>query len=271
MSVAAAARPHVARGPRIALAQYVALSWRAILSIVRQPGSLIPSLTFPLLFMALSASAFARTTSLPGFPEVESFLQFLIATTVVQGALFSSVASGAAMATDIEGGFFERLVASPVARTSILVGRLMGSAFTGFVQAWLYLAVASLFGLTVEGGFVAMVMVAIIGATVAAGVGSIATTLALRTGSAEAVQGSFPLLFSLMFVSSAFFPRTLMNGWFQDVASINPISHLIEGVRTQVITGLDFGEYLVSLAIALAIVAFGVMTSTFALSRRLAA
>ena len=267
MSVAAPVR-HAPRAG-VALSQYVALSQRAILSILRQPAAVIPSMLFPLLFMALSSAAFERSTSLPGFPEVDSFLQFLIATTVVQGALFSSVASGSAMATDIEGGFFERLVASPVARTSILVGRLMGSAFTGFVQAWLYLTIATIFGLTVEGGFVAMVMISIIGALVAAGVGSIAVTLALRTGSSEAVQGSFPLLFSLMFVSSAFFPRTLMNGWFQDVASVNPISHLIEGVRTQVISGLDFGAYLTSLAIALGILASGVALSTLALRKRL--
>ncbi len=68
--------------------QYLALSRRSIITTVRQPTSIIPSLIFPLFFMALSSAAFDRTTQLPGFPEVDSFMQFVIATTILQGTLF---------------------------------------------------------------------------------------------------------------------------------------------------------------------------------------
>lgn len=252
------------------LDQYLALSRRAIVNTLRQPAAVVPTVMFPLLFLAMSSAAFDRTTSLPGFPEVDSFLQFLIATTIVQAALFGSVAAGAAMATDIEGGFFDRLIASPVARTSILVGRLMGAATMAFMQAWLYFGIGTLFGLEVEGGLTAMMLISIAAATIAVGIGSIAVTLALHTGSAEAVQGSFPLLFSLMFVSSAFFPRTLMNGWFESVATFNPISYLIEGLRFQVITGLDLQEYLEALSVAAALLVVGLSLSSLALKKRLA-
>lgn len=254
-----------------AVAQYGALSRRAIVTTFRQPRYFIPALLFPLLFMAISSSAFERTTSIPGFPEADSFLQFLVSTTIIQGTLFSSIAAGTAMATDIENGFFERLIASPVARTSIIAGRVMGSFVFGFCQAWLYIAIASVFGMRPEGGALALLGISVVAAVFSAGVGSIASSFAIRTGSSEAVQGAFPLLFSLMFLSSGFFPRNLMNGWFQDAATLNPLSHMIEGLRYQIITAFDLGELGVSLAIAGGFFVLGVVLSLLSLRGRLAA
>jgi ABC-2 type transport system permease protein len=250
-------------------AQYAALSRRSITTTARQPTSIIPSMLFPLVFLAMSSAALNASTRLPGFPQVESFMQFVVATTITQGALFTSIAAGAAMGTDIEGGFFERLIASPVSRTSLLVGRVAGAATLGFFQAWLYFGVTSIFGLTVEGGIAGMLLVAIVAATVAAGFGSISVTIALRTGSTEAVQGTFPLLFVFLLLSSAFFPRNLMNGWFKAVAGANPLSHMIEGIRALVIDGLHLSKFLQAEAIAGAIFVAGIAAALVALRARL--
>lgn len=252
-----------------ALDQYVALSRRAIVTTFRQPTAIIPAMTFPLLFMALSSAAFERSTSLPGFPEVDSFLQFLVATSIVQGTLFGSVAAGTAMATDIENGFFERLIAAPSSRTSILVGRVMGAAVLAFLQAWVFMGVATIFGLSVESGLPGMFLVALSASVLGAGVGAIAMSFALRTGSAEAVQGSFPLLFAGLFLSGAFFPRDLMDGWFKTVAGYNPFTYLIEGLRTLVIEGLDLAQFGTAIGVAAAIFAVGMLLSRAALRRRL--
>ena len=232
---------------------------------------MVPSLLFPLLFLALTSSAFDRSTALPGFPRVESFLQFVVATTIVQGALFGSIAAGSDMATDIEDGFFDRLIASPVARTSILVGRVMGSMVFGFLQAWLFFGITSLFGLNVRGGLIGMAGISLVAALLAGGIGAVSVAFALRTGSAEAVRGAFPLLFSFLFLSSAFFPRDLMNGWFKSVASLNPLSYMIEGLRSQVITGLDAGGLATAAGVALGILVVGTSAAGLALRRRLAA
>ncbi|HWC13150.1 MAG TPA: ABC transporter permease [Actinomycetota bacterium] len=255
----------------VAVAQYGALSRRAIVTTFRQPRYFVPSLLFPLMFMALSSAAFQRTTNLPGFPETDSFLQFLVSTTIIQGALFSSISAGAAMATDIEDGFFERLVASPVARTSIIAGRVMSSVLFGFLQAWLYFGVAMLFGMRPAGGPLGLLGVTVVAAIFSGGVGSIASSFAIRTGSSEAVQGAFPLLFSLMFLSSGFFPRNLMHGWFKTAAGINPLSHMIEGLRYQVITAFDARELAGALGIAGGFFLLGVVMSLLALRRRLRA
>ncbi|HVM35135.1 MAG TPA: ABC transporter permease [Actinomycetota bacterium] len=252
------------------VAQYAALSRRAILNTFRQPAAIVPALLFPLLFLAMSAAAFERSTSLPGFPQVESFLQFVIAATIVQGALFGAVAAGADMATDIEGGFFERLIASPVARSSILVGRVMGAATLGFFQALLYFGVAIAFGLHVAGGLPAVFMVALTAAVLSAGIGSITVAFALRTGSTEAVQGAFPLVFVVLFISSAFFPRELMGGWFKSAATLNPISHMIEGLRFLVIEGLSGPHFFTAFGISTAVLGVGLALAGRALGGRLA-
>ncbi|MGH2818863.1 MAG: ABC transporter permease [Actinomycetota bacterium] len=252
----------------LTLSHYVALSRRSIVNVTRQPVQIVPALVFPLLFMSMSSAALQESTNLPGFPA-SSFMQFLFATTVVQGALFGSIAAGEDMATDIEGGFFERLISTPVTRTSILVGRVAGAMTVAFFQAWLFFGIVSLFGLELEGGIAGMLLLAIVASILAGGIGALTVSFALRTGSSEAVQGSFPLMFSLMFISSAFFPRELMEGWFHDVATINPFSHMIEGLRAQVISGLDFGEITKSLAVAGAIFAGGIAASAVALRKRL--
>lgn len=250
-------------------AQYLALSRRSILGTIRTPIAVVPSLTFPLLFLALNSAALDRATELPGFPPVESFLQFMFATTVIQGALFGAVTAGSSMATDIEGGFFERMIAAPTSRSSLLVGRVAGVALFALAQAWFFFAVASIFGLDFEGGLAGMLGLSVVASVVAAAIGSLSVAFGLKTGSSEAVQGAFPMAFAVMFLSSAFFPRQLMSGWFRDVADANPFSYLIEDVRHQVIAGFSFPRILTALGIAGALFLLGLVLSGLALRGRL--
>ena len=249
---------------------YAVLSRRSLVNTIRQPVAIIPALTFPLVFLAINAAVLEKSIQLPQFPPVDSFLQFMIATTIIQGGLFGAIASGADMATDIEGGFFDRLIATPVSRTSLLVGRLAGAFMLAFVQAWLFFGIALLFGLEVEGGVIGMLGVAVISAVAGTGMGAFSVAIGLKSGSSEVVQGTFPLIFISFFMSSAFFPRALMNGWFETVATINPLSHMIEGARSLVIFGWDFSEFGRALGIAFAIFVVGVIVSLLALRGRLA-
>jgi ABC-2 type transport system permease protein len=95
--------------------------------------------------------------------------------------------------------------------------------------------------------------------------------LALRTGSAEAVQGTFPLFFALLFFSSAFFPRETMTGWFKAVADVNPISYLVEAMRDLVIEGIQPRPTLIGLAVVSGLAVAAVTACWFAFRRRLAA
>ncbi len=253
------------------VAQSTALARRSLVATVRQPQLIVPSVAFPLLFCALNSASLQRTTQLPGFPPVDSYLTFLLATTIVQGVLFGASGAGNDMAIDIETKFLDRLVASPVSRPAILVGRVAGAAAFGMFQAVLFLAVLLPFGATVAGGPAAVAVIVVTAALLAAGVGALSVALAIRTGSAEAVQGFFPLFFAFLFFSSAFFPRNLMSGWFKQVATVNPLSWLIESLRTLVISGFDAAAAARAVAIPAVLFVVANLLAAAALRARIAA
>lgn len=253
------------------VAQTAAMSRRSVLAILRQPTMFVPSLVFPLFFAALGSSSFSRATSLPGFPRVDSFLALSLAASVIQGVLFGSTSGGAALAIDIENGFFDRLLASPTSRVSILVGSLAGSALFGAVQALFFTVVMMIFGVHIYGGVGAVIVIVVAGGLIGLSIGGFLAAMALRTGSAEAVQGVFPLLFIMLFFSSAFFPRETMRGVYRTIANINPVSHLYEGMRDLVIDGLSAGAVARSLLIPVAIGCVSIPLALGQLRRRLRA
>jgi ABC-2 type transport system permease protein len=255
----------------LAVRQTVAMAKRSTLEVFRQPALVAPSMIFPIFFAALGASSFGKTTDLPGFPKVDSFLQFSIAATVVQGVLFGSVTGAAALATDIQNGFFDRLLLSPTTRTGILIGRLAGSAIFGALQAAFFIAVLWPFGGTIESGFIGIAIMVVSGGIVALAIGALMSSVAIRTGSAEAVQGAFPLLFVLLFFSSAFFPRETMTGAYRKIADFNPISHLVEGMRELVLSGYTTSALMKAILIPTAVCVASILFAQTELRRRLAA
>ncbi|MEM8619933.1 MAG: ABC transporter permease [Actinomycetota bacterium] len=251
-------------------AQTWEMSKRAIIALARQPALIIPSIVFPLFFLALGSSSFARAIDLPGFPAVNSYLDFGVAGAIMQGVLFGSITGATALATDIENGFFDRLIASPVARPSIIVGRLAGAMAFGATQTVFFLIVLLPFGLDVDGGLIGALMLTVSGTLIALCVGALMSMMALRTGSSEAVQGAFPLLFILLFFSSAFFPRQTMSGIYKDLAGYNPVSYIIEGMRDLVIEGVSAWAVVRAVVIPAALAVLTVLLAMRSLNNRIA-
>ena len=245
------------------------LARRSVMNTIRQPQMWVPSMLFPLMITAINVAAMNRATRLPGFPA-DSFLDFAVATVVIQGVLFGASAGGSDMAVDIQGGFFDRLVASPIPRSAIVLGRLAGAACLGALQAVVFMTVLTAFGAHIEGGIGAVVTIVVVAMLLAVGIGGIAVAIALKTGSAEVVQASFPVFFISLFASSAFFPRQLMSGWFKAVAGVNPLSYMIEAVRSLILFGFDAGEALRAVAIVGALCVGALALSLSALRGRLA-
>lgn len=248
----------------------LALGRRSVVGTARQPASWVPGLVFPLMIAAVNAASLTRTIDLPGFPPVDSFLQFLLPATLVQGVLFGGISGGADTALDIQGGFFDRLLSSPVARPAILLGRLGGAVVLGALQAVFFIGVFLAFGAPVAGGVAAVVVLVIMAMILAVAIGGFATAVGLRTGSQEAVQNFFPLVFVAMFVSSAFFPATLMTGWFQWVAERNPLSYMVNGARTLVVEGFTPAAAVQAIGVAAALAAVMVLFAVVQLRRRVA-
>ncbi len=253
------------------IAQTRALSVRSIQSLLRQPSLVVPSLIFPLFFAALGTSSFSRATGLPGFPAVDSYLDFALAGAIVQGILFGSTTGATALATDIENGFFDRLLASPSTRTGIIVGRMAGGMAYGAFQTLFFVLVLLPFGLSIKGGIGGVVGLMVSGTILALAIGALMSSMALLTGSAEAVQGAFPLLFIALFFSSAFFPRETMSGIYGTLADFNPVSHLVEGMRDLVIEGVSVSALARAILVPTALSVVSIALSLRALRHRLGA
>ena len=227
------------------------LAGRSVLRTLRQPAMIVPSIVFPLFLLAVNSAGLNAATQIPGFPT-DSYLTFALAVPFMQGALFATMNSGQSLAEDIENGFFNRLALTPMRGASLIAGQLGGLVVIGLVQASVYLAVGLAAGANFEAGWLGVPVLFLLSIMISIGFGGIGMWMAIRTGSGEAVQGMFPLLFVLLFFSSTSMPRNLMEqDWFRTIATINPVSYLLEGIRTLMITGWD-GEAL-ALAFGLAI------------------
>ena len=247
------------------------LARRSIVGLMRQPTVFIPGMLFPMLIAAVQNSTLSGAVQFFPPPVPDSFFQYVMAATIVQGVLFGGVSGGSDLALDIENGFFERLLAAPVARTSILVGRLAGSIVMGLVQVAVFVTIFLLLGAHVRGGVLGVLVLFATAGLLALGIGALAAAAGLRTGSAEAVQNSFPLVFITIFISSAFFPTERMSGWYRSVAQHNPITWMIDGMRHQVIVGFDGEEALKAIAVAGAIAVLAILLALSQLRRRLRA
>ncbi len=245
------------------------LGMRSVRQTLRRPQLIAPIIVFPTLLLAIQTGGAAAALELPGFPEVQSFLQFMLAGAMMQAMMLAGNSGGIALAVDIEMGFVDRLFAAPIPRFAIVLGRLAGTAALGLFAAVWFLAIGLIFGTKIEGGIAgALLAVALITAASLA-VGGLGAAIALRTGSASVVQGLFPLVLVLLFLSSAFFPEELMIEPARTIAEYNPLSLVVEGVREPIISGIDPAHTLAALAAIGGIVLAGLALSAAALRHRL--
>ena len=252
-----------------ALTQTVALGGRAVIRTARQPANVVFPLVFPMLLFAVNAGGLKAATQLPGFPT-DSFVAFALAVPFVQGALLATINANVEFARDIQTGFLNRLALTPVRGIVLLLGQLGGLMTIAVVQAAFYLAVGFAFGVRLASGFGGAAMILLLEVVIALGFASLGSWAALRTGSTEAVQGLFPVFFVFLFLSSMNMPRNLIEAdWFRWVATINPVSYLIEAVRSLVIEGWNWEALALGFAAAGGLSVVGFVLATRALWRRL--
>ena len=249
--------------------QVAHLARRSTVRTLRQPFVISFSLIFPLFLLAVNAAGLDVATELPGFPT-DSYLTFALAFTFVQGALFSVMGAGTDLARDVETVFLNRLALTPLTGSALIAGQLAGVVLLGVVQAITFLVVGLAFGADLAAGVGGALVLLVLSILLALGFGALGAMAALRTGSGEAVQGIFPVSFVFLFLSSMALPRHLIEiDWFRTVATWNPVSYLIEALRSLLVTGWDGEALALGFGIAAAIVAAGIAGASAALRTRL--
>lgn len=245
------------------------LGRRALSVQFRRAQLLMPTFVLPLMLLAVIASGTSAAQGLTGFPDVTSYLGFIVPGTIVQGALLAGLTSGTALASDIESGFFDRLLAAPVRRPSLVIGRLAGTLALSVLQSSFFLAVALAFGARYPGGLGAVLATIALAAITAVGIGGIAAAIALRTGSLSLLQSLFPFVFVLLFTAPAFFPRELLAPALREASVVNPLTYVVEAVRGLLSGDAALGDPWVGLAAAAGLAIATTALATLALKERL--
>ena len=246
------------------------LARRSVIRTMRQPAAVFFPLVFPVLLLSVYAGGLQSATKLPGFPT-NSYLAFALAVPFVQGGLFATGNAGIDVAKDIQTGFLNRLALTPMRSIALLLGQLGGVMVLALIQALFYLAIGLVFGVRLKSGLAGGFVMIALAAVIALGFAAFGAFAALRTGSTEAVNGIFPVFFVFLFISSINLPRNLMStDWFRWVATANPVSYLIEGMRSLIITGWDGQALGLAFGIGLAVVVVGFALAVAALPERMA-
>lgn len=228
------------------------LAQRSIARSARQPQVVLPSIIFPLVMLAILTCAGNQSTKIHGFPT-KSYITFVLGAIIVQGAVNGTTVAGQLLAADLETGFVNRILLTPVRQITLIIAQLAGVAIVGVIGAVVFLVIALAFGAHVKagvGGGVALIGVALILVLTFGAIGLLAAAV---TKSAAQVQALFSLFLGLMFMSSMLMPRNLMkSGWFKDIATYNPMSYIVEAPRSLLVSGWDGQALALGCGIALA-------------------
>ncbi len=213
--------------------------WRRSLNeVTRVRGALLPATIAPLIFLLGMSGQFGRLTGLDGFPT-DSYLSWVVPLSCLQGAGFAGAATGSNLARDIELGWFDRLLVSPVPRPVLLIGPILGAITRSLAPATVVLAAGLLLGAELPGGVLGVLALyaASIGFCAAAALWGIFMALTFRT------QQAGPLMqqgvFLAVFLSTAYTPEVLLRGWLEDVAHLNPVTHVLELARQATVSGIE--------------------------------
>jgi ABC-2 type transport system permease protein len=159
---------------------------------------------------------------------------------------------------------------TPMQRAALLIGQLGGVMVVALISALIYLVVGFAAGMDFEAGPAGILALIVLALLISLAFAALGAFVGLRSGSGETVQGFFPLFFVLLFLSSMSLPRPLIEqDWFRFIATYNPVSYLIEGVRSFIIFGWDGEALALGFGIAIAMAAGAVAAASSALGTRL--
>jgi ABC-2 type transport system permease protein len=250
--------------------QVVQLSRRSVVRTLRQPANVVSALLFPMFLLAVNSGGLKAETHLPGFPT-NSFVAFALAVPFIQGALFATMNAGTDLARDIQTGFLNRLSLTPMRGIAVLAGQLGGVMVLGLLQAVVYLTVGLIIGVRLASGPAGVVVLFAFMVLVTLAFGAFGAFAALRTGSGEAVQSLFPVFFVFLFISSMNIPRNLIDAtWFRDLATVNPVSYLLEAVRSLIILGWDAQALALGFGLSVVLAIVALTLASWALRVRMA-
>jgi ABC-2 type transport system permease protein len=232
------------------------LAWRNLLLVRRMPSVFVPSLLMPLFILVATAGAFRGISALPVFNGA-SYLAFTIPMASMMGGGFAGINAGMTLARDMEGGFVDRLVASPSPRTALVAGPTVAAMARSLFTTSILL-IAGLIGGIGLPGVGGTLVVYLMAMCFSAATALWAIGVALRTGTVQSTPLMQVVVFLSIFLSVAYAPRETMTGWLRSIADWNPVTYMIEASRAAEVNDLtwaDLGPGLLAAALLIAVFA----------------
>ena len=236
----------------------LSVAGRALRAIPREPEALVPALIVPIFFFAVNVGALSDISSFAG---VDDFKAFQLPVAIIFAV--TGISRASALVTDIQSGYFDRLLVSPVNRYSLLLGLMIADLTLVIALSIPVLVLGFILGVGFATGPLGVVVFLLIAGLWGLAFTGFPYTIALRTGNPAAVNSSFILFFPFAFLTTTFLPQDALTGWLSTVADYNPVTYLLAGLRALISDGWTASDLLraIGAVAAVGLVSFGLAFS----------
>lgn len=221
------------------IGQVLMLTWRTLITNFRVPAVVLPPIVISAFFLLVYQSTLGGASGfIPGL-RGQSYLGFILPLSVVSAALSGAGVAGQSIVRDIDNGYFDKLMLTPVSRAALLLGPMLAGAVILALQTGVVVGLAVLLGLEPATGFAGILGVIGFALFLGTGFAGFTVGIALFSGNAAATQGAGFIFFPLSFLAPTFVPLDLLTGWIKTAAQLNPITYILDAMRTILNTGWD--------------------------------
>jgi len=234
------------------------IAGRALRAVPREPEFMIPAIVVPVFFYFVNIGALEKVAEHSG--RVTDFKAFQLPVAIVFAV--TGISRASALVTDIQDGYFDRLLMTPIRRVTLLFGLMVADLAVVIGLTIPVLGLGFIVGVGFETGIAGVLVFILMGALWRVAFTGFPYAIALKTGNPAAVNTSFILFFPFAFLTTSFLPKEALTGWLATIAEYNPVTYLLAGMRSLVLTGWDGAALGEALA---AIVGIGVVSTTLAL------
>jgi ABC-2 type transport system permease protein len=244
------------------VADTITVAGRALRAVPRDLEGVIPPVLIAIFFFVVNVATFEGLTE--GAVDGLSYTAFQMPTAILLGV--TGVSRAPALVLDVQDGYLDRLLLTPVRRGSILLGHLVADVTVAAALCVPILALGFVLGVRFETGAPGVVMFVAMAAMWSLAFAGFGYAIALKTGNPAAVQSAFLLFFPFLFLTTSYVPRDQLTPWLETVATWNPVTYILEGLRSLALVGWD-GDAIAKALVAIAVVATLSMSLCFSALR----
>ena len=248
------------------LVKFIVLFNRGFKQAIRPYVAVVPEFLMPIFYFVVNSSAFQKVVDLPGFNQA-SYLQFYAPVALLVSVFMSSGSTGIETVTDISTGFMDRIFLAPVNRWYIVISKLVAVRAKSILSLSIMVILLALFGASFHGGILGFFLIFHLAFIFAIGWAGIGLSLAFTTKNPRILQSSYIFFFPFSFITTSQLPLNLLTGWYKTAVQMNPVTYVLEAMRSILISGQIGQKVLVGFVVAVCFAAVTLMISMWAFKK----